>query len=294
MVDIDRILQTAVDMAEDISASAIIIMSADLPWELDTDIPVLITSPSILSTLNVIDADLDEENDPANRLQGLTKTIYHKASKGSEQIIDASSKAFISNLIEHGLIVGIVSIQGNIAIIIHDLNDNSVIQELKACSERVNLNVLKSVLNIALDIGSLGREGKSVGTAFIISDTEEVMRRSHQLVLNPFMGQKKEECSILEPLNWETVKEFAQLDGMFVIDSNGFIQASGRYLDVDAREVDIIKGLGGRHASAAAITRDTEAVAITVSESGGMIRIYKDGLQIIELDPRTSKVFRHH
>jgi diadenylate cyclase len=102
-----------------------------------------------------------------------------------------------------------------------------------------------------------------------------------------------EECSILEPLNWETVKEFAQMDGMFVIDSNGYIRASGRYLDVDAREVDIIKGLGGRHASAAAITRDTEAVAITVSESEGMIRIYKDGLQIIELDPRTSKVFRH-
>ncbi|MBE0524181.1 MAG: DNA integrity scanning protein DisA nucleotide-binding domain protein [Methanosarcinales archaeon] len=293
MVDIDQIIQTAADMAEDISASAIIIMSTDLPQELDTDIPVLITSPSIFSTLYVVDADLYEENDSAKRLQAFTKTIYHKASKGSEQIIDASSKAFISNLIEDGLIVGIVSLQGNIAIVIHDLNDNSVIQELKACSERINLNVLKSVLNIALDIGSLGREGKSVGTAFIISDTEEVMRRSHQLVLNPFFGHAKEECSILEPLNWETVKEFAQLDGMFVIDSDGYIQASGRYLDVDAREVDIIKGLGGRHASAAAITRDTEAVAITVSESGGMIRIYKDGLQIIELDPRTSKVFRH-
>ena len=100
MVDIDRILQTAVDMAEDISASAIIIMSADQPWELDTRIPVLITSPSILSTLHIVDADLDEENDPAKRLQSFTKTIYHKASKGSEQIIDASSKAFIYNLIE--------------------------------------------------------------------------------------------------------------------------------------------------------------------------------------------------
>ena len=84
MVDIDRILQTAVDMAEDISASAIIIISVDLPWELDTDLPILITSPSILSTLNVIDVDLNEENDQANRLQALTKTIYHKASKGLE------------------------------------------------------------------------------------------------------------------------------------------------------------------------------------------------------------------
>jgi diadenylate cyclase len=172
MVDIDRILQTAADMAEDISASAILIMSTDLPQELNTRIPVLITSPSIISTLHVVDTDLDEETDPAKRLQAFTKTIYHKASKGSEQIIDASSKAFISDLIEDGLIVGVVSLQGSITIIIHDLNENSVIQELKACTERVNLNVLKSVINIALDLGSFGREGKPVGTAFIISDTE--------------------------------------------------------------------------------------------------------------------------
>ena len=92
---------------------------------------------------------------------------------------------------------------------------------------------------------------------------------------------------------WETVKEFAQLDGVFILDGDGYIQSGGRYLDVNAREVLTMKGLGGRHASAAAITRDTEAVAITVSESDGVVRVYRDGIQILELDPRVSKLSRY-
>lgn len=288
MVERDRIIQMAADIAKEISVSAIIIMSSDQPQKIDTDIPVLIASPSLL-TLPLIGT----ENDSAKRLQAFSKTIYYKATKGSRQIVDTSALAFINNLIDEGQIMGIVSLYDTIAIVIHELEDNPVIQELKACTERVNLDVLKAVLKIAMDLGSSGREGKSVGTAFIIADTEEVMHRSHQLVLNPFAGHPIEECSVLEPLNWETVKEFAQLDGMFVLDEGGTIHASGRYLDVDAREVDIMKGLGGRHASAAAITRDTEAVAVTVSESDGMIRLYRDGLQVIEIDPRASKVFRY-
>ncbi len=146
---------------------------------------------------------------------------------------------------------------------------------------------------IAMDLGAYGREGKPVGTAFIIGDMEEVMKRSHQLVLNPFFGHPKEELNIRDSAKWETVKEFAQLDGIFVTDSHGYIHAAGRYLDVNAKEVEMINGLGGRHASAAAITRDTEAIAVTTSESDGVVRVYKDGIQIIEIDPRASKVSRY-
>ena len=74
------------------------------------------------------------------------------------------------------------------------------------------------------------------------------------------------------------------------MDSEGFLVAAGRYLDVDARDVETVKGLGGRHASAAAITRETETVAVTVSESDGAIRIYRDGIQILEINPRSFEV----
>jgi DNA integrity scanning protein DisA with diadenylate cyclase activity len=48
--------------------------------------------------------------------------------------------------------------------------------------------------------------------------------------------------------------------------------------------VRIQQGLGGRHAASAAITAETDAVAVVVSESG-VIRVYQDGEQIIEIEP---------
>ncbi|SNQ59751.1 DNA integrity scanning protein DisA nucleotide-binding domain protein [Candidatus Methanoperedens nitratireducens] len=81
------------------------------------------------------------------------------------------------------------------------------------------------------------------------------------------------------------MKSFAQLDGVFVITGKGIIRAAGRYLDINARDVPTEKGLGGRHASAAAITRDTETIAVTVSTSGGTIRVFKDGLEIVKIEP---------
>jgi len=118
----------------------------------------------------------------------------------------------------------------------------------------MNYTVLKAVLNLAMDIGREGREGKKVGTAFVIGDTERVLDMSHQIVLNPYEGHRKKDRDVKDEKNWETVKEFAQLDGMFVIDEAGYIVAAGRYLDVNAKDVELPPGLGGRHLAAAAIS----------------------------------------
>ncbi|MEZ5335974.1 MAG: diadenylate cyclase [Methanolobus sp.] len=127
-------------------------------------------------------------------------------------------------------------------------------------------------------------EKEKIGTAFIVGDVEEVMMRSHQMILNPYVGQEEEDRSILDRKNWESVKEFAQLDGVFVISGEGMVEAAGRYLDVDARDISVEKGLGGRHVSAAAITRDTVAIAVTVSESGGVIHVYMDGKELLHIE----------
>jgi len=81
---------------------------------------------------------------------------------------------------------------------------------------------------------------------------------------------------------------FAQLDGIFVLSGAGKILAAGRYLDVDARDIDIDKGLGTRHVSCAAITRDTNAIAVVISETGGTIRVYMDGKEILLIEPGIS------
>ena len=88
-----------------------------------------------------------------------------------------------------------------------------------------------AVVDIALDIGALGREGKSVGTTFIIGNIEQIMRSSHQAVFNPFRGYPEEQRSITSSEVVESMKELAQLDGAFVISENGIVEAAGRHLD---------------------------------------------------------------
>jgi DNA integrity scanning protein DisA with diadenylate cyclase activity len=77
---------------------------------------------------------------------------------------------------------------------------------------------------------------------------------------------------------------------VFVLSGAGKILAAGRYLDVDARDIDIDKGLGTRHLSCASITRDTNAIAVVISETGGTIRIYMDGKEIMYIEPRVSAI----
>jgi DNA integrity scanning protein DisA with diadenylate cyclase activity len=71
------------------------------------------------------------------------------------------------------------------------------------------------------------------------------------------------------------------------------VHAAGRYLDVDAKDIGINKGLGGRHVSAAAITRDTVAVAITVSESGGTVRMFMDGKEMASIECNDRAIRKH-
>ncbi|VVB93739.1 DisA bacterial checkpoint controller nucleotide-binding protein [uncultured archaeon] len=277
--NITIITNAAIKIAEELNASALITFSEELS-DISTHIPVLVFNGRKLTMMNELTRDIEETN----------KTIYEKMEdrvrSSIEDISDASVIAFINNLLDtKGLVVGIVRMKDNESILVYDLSKNKTIKQFNECTQNAEAKVLRAVLNVALQIACQGREGKTFGSAFIIGDSDEVMRRSHQLVLNPFEGQSKDNCDIVNPRCWETVKSFAQIDGVFVITEKGQIRAAGRYLDISAKDVPVEKGLGGRHASAAAITRDTETVAVTVSESGGIIRVFKDGLEMVKIEP---------
>ncbi len=138
--------------------------------------------------------------------------------------------------------------------------------------------VFDAVFHICTEISIEGREGKSVGTTFLIGDAENVMAKSRQISLNAFEGQKPESRLITNHDIKENIKEFAQLDGAFVIDGSGYIQAQSRYITVDTSNVTLPKGMGTRHNSVAAMTQVTNAVGIVVSQSGGGLTIFKNGM----------------
>ncbi|MFA5347410.1 MAG: PAS domain S-box protein [Methanoregula sp.] len=142
----------------------------------------------------------------------------------------------------------------------------------------VKEEVFDAVFHISTEISIEGREGKSVGTTFLIGDADNVMAKSRQISLNAFEGQKPESRMITNQDIKENIKEFAQLDGAFVIDGSGSIRAQSRYITVDTSSVSLPKGMGTRHNSVAAMTQVTNAVGIVVSQSGGGITIFKNGL----------------
>jgi diadenylate cyclase len=138
-------------------------------------------------------------------------------------------------------------------------------------------DVFDAVFHICTEISVEGREGKAVGTTFLIGDAENVMGKSRQIMLNSFEGHPPEMRIVTNPDLKENIKEFAQLDGAFVVSGDGFIEASGRYITVDTSGVKLPKGMGTRHNSVAAMTHVTKTVGIVVSQSGGGITLFKNG-----------------
>lgn len=162
--------------------------------------------------------------------------------------------------------------------------------EPKGLVAKRSFSTVLAIVDIALDIGAMGREGKAVGTTFVVGDSENVLKSSHQAVFNPFKGYPKKERYINRPEVVESIKELAQLDGAFVITSSGVVEAAGRHLDTEGSSMNKqLRGLGSRHRAAAGITRKTKAVAVVVSESTGRVTIFDGGKVSSTLEPVISR-----
>jgi len=162
-------------------------------------------------------------------------------------------------------------------------------QGLNGISDEVSPEVFQETLEIALEIASRGREGKPVGAIFVLGDEEKVLQLSKQMIINPFKGYTDEERNILSPLLRATIREFAALDGAFIISRDGKVLSAGRHLGVTGGEEILPRGLGARHIAAAGMTSLTQAVAIVVSETTGDLRIFKNGKILMQIEkPVTS------
>jgi diadenylate cyclase len=144
--------------------------------------------------------------------------------------------------------------------------------------------VFERLLTLASELGLEGREGRPVGTLFVLGDSARVLEQSHQLVINPFHGYPENERNILDPQLEETIKEFSAIDGAFIIRGDGVVLNSGRYLAPRGKlEVPLPHGLGTRHEAAAEITATTGAIALCVSQSTGTISIYRHGRLVTDI-----------
>ena len=153
------------------------------------------------------------------------------------------------------------------------------------CSERrgVNTKTLKKVVQLAVEIAREGREGRKIGTLFVVGDSEEVIRRSR-----PDPG----------PAGRAPGREEAPGRPRHARDHQGARPArrgfrdlgrergypGARYLDAVSDDLDIPLGLGSRHVAAASVSYQTDAVAVAVSESS-VVRMFDDGELVSEIIP---------
>ncbi len=158
-------------------------------------------------------------------------------------------------------------------------------RDLRALETSVPFDTLKAVVDVAVEIGREGREGKSVGTLIVVGDVRNVMARSRTLGFDPFKGYRRKERNLRDPKVREAIKEIAQMDGAFVVARDGTVEAACRIIDAPATGLTLPKGLGTRHWAAAAITNVTTALAVVVSQSTGTVRIFQEGEVVLRIAP---------
>ena len=147
------------------------------------------------------------------------------------------------------------------------------------------LEILKSVVDLAVEIGREGREGKSVGTMFVVGDTKRVLTHAYSGGFDAVKGYSRKERCIHDSRVRESIKEVAQLDGAFIVAPDGTVEKSSQIIDAPYENLTMSKGLAARHWAAAAISKCTNAIAVVVSESTGTVRIFKNGETILRVEP---------
>jgi DNA integrity scanning protein DisA with diadenylate cyclase activity len=158
-------------------------------------------------------------------------------------------------------------------------------RDLRALETSVPFETLKAVVDVAIEIGREGREGKPVGSLIVVGDARNVMARSRQIGFDPFKGYRRKERNARDFRVREAIKEIAQLDGAFIVARDGTVEAACRLIDAPMAGLTLPKGLGTRHWAAAAITEITKAVAVVVSQSNGTVRLFKNGDVILRIAP---------
>jgi DNA integrity scanning protein DisA with diadenylate cyclase activity len=241
-----------------------VVIAADRPEPLDG------AKASGLSTvlLQMEDAPVFEK-----LTQALLESVAHDVLKGGSDVI-ALYSGFDPGEIDSLSIIRLDEHLGRLTV-----------RDLRQLKTRVPLETLRAVVDVAVEIGREGREGKPVGTMFVVGDSRKVLEYSHPAVHDPFKGYSRKERNIRDRRVRESVKELAQLDGAFVIEPDGVVAAGCRILDSAPVSLTLSKGLGARHWAAAAISKNTKAIAVVVSQSSGTVRLFQNGEVVLRIEP---------
>lgn len=272
-------------MAQTASADALLILvEKPYNWEkiksLVGDQLTIVVGPSIDHIRGAAEADLHQivlKNQEAHVYEKITQALIEAVA--DELLATGASVLAVYNGFEGDNIDSMSYVR------LHEHLGRLTSRDLQEIETQVPLDTLKTVVDLAVEIGREGREGKPVGTLFVVGDSRKTMAQSHASIFDPVKGYKRAERNLHDSRTREQIKEIAQMDGAFIISGDGSVEACSRLIDTNPVEITMSPGLGSRHMAAAAISKNTNAIAIAVSESNGTVRIFQNGMVILRIEP---------
>ncbi|MEI7701630.1 MAG: diadenylate cyclase [Planctomycetia bacterium] len=288
-----RILSAATKLAEAVQAAAIVLIA-----ERPLDFARLKQETGNFRI--IVASDQKDVQDAAKHDDIAVIAIQHDPQTRQFQVTQVLLEAIADELLQTGDVVVVVystfekDTSDTISVVrLAEQLSKLTSRDLQRLETKVPLETLRIVVDLACDIGRDGREGKPVGTLFVVGNHRKVMELSTEQIHDPFRGYPKTERSIRNPRVRESIRELAQIDGAFVVSSDGLAIAAGQHLRASAEGLTLSKGLGSRHWAAAEISKATGAIAIAVSESTGTVRVFQDGKIVLRIEPMRNAMKWH-
>jgi len=290
--EFSSVVEAAGSLALEIKADAVLfLLDGATDWERLRDL-----IPSEIGRI-LVAADREEDLEAATGF-GLTPLVLNKEdSPLLERLQHALLEAIADDLLaSHCDVVAVycgfeANRMDSISIIkLDERMRRFTSRDLQRLETAVPLNNLKIVIDLAVQIGREGREGKKVGTLFIVGDTRKVMTHCKDSGFDPLKGYSRKSRNLHDPRVREDIKEIAQMDGAFVVSPDAAVERSRQIIEVLHENLQLSKGLGARHWAAAAISQRTKAIAIVVSQSSGTVRVFQNGMLVLRIEPMEQAV----
>ena len=237
-----RILSAATKLAEAVQAAAIVLIA-----ERPLDFARLKQETGNFRI--IVASDQKDVQDAAKHDDIAVIAIQHDPQTRQFQVTQVLLEAIADELLQTGDVVVVVystfekDTSDTISVVrLAEQLSKLTSRDLQRLETKVPLETLRIVVDLACDIGRDGREGKPVGTLFVVGNHRKVMELSTEQIHDPFRGYPKTERSIRNPRVRESIRELAQIDGAFVISSDGLAIAAGRHLRASAEGLTLSKG----------------------------------------------------
>jgi mannitol/fructose-specific phosphotransferase system IIA component (Ntr-type) len=279
-----NLVRRAMELAGDVGAQAVLI-NADVPTDWDDTLLDNARRPVILLTQQ--SPDLWKQRLPKALTVSLPRAPLARPDQIRLGLLPALAAGHVRPFWPVVCLVGLPELGVLDTLVVHRPGEEIsrlVSPPTPGGTDPVSPGVLLRVIELALEIAAEGREGRPVGAMLVIGDSDAVLERGRQLIINPFHGYSEDLRNLMDPSLAETVKEFATLDGAFVIRGDGVIRTAGTYLRPQSHAEGLAGGLGTRHQVAAAVSMETETVAIVVSQSTGTVVVFRRGVAVLTLE----------